>query len=329
MEFRTSRPLLQSSTRVCRHNNMSSVASASATPSSSSQTSVSKSDSFHLKPRKPVTIMTLQKKFRNKHKISMVTAYDYSGGLICDQAGADIILVGDSVGMVVLGHDSTVPVTMEDMVRHCQAVRRGVRSAFTIADMPFGSYLTVDDAVRNAAELIKTSGLDSVKLEGGRKMADRIRAITDCGILVVGHIGLTPQTAQSLGGYKVQGKTARSATELYKDAMALQSAGCCMIVLECVPDRVAAHLTTLLKVPTIGIGAGSGCSGQVQVFHDLLGMYDRLSPKFSRKFAKIGEEMRKAVGAYCDEVGKETFPNESESFPIKDAEFEKFVEKIN
>ena len=263
-------------------------------------------------PLKPTTIPKLKQMHRKNKPITMITAYDYTSGLLCDKAGADILLVGDSVGMVVLGHDTTVPVTMDDMVHHIKAVRRATERPLIVGDMPFGSYLDPSSAAINACRLVKEGGCDAVKLEGGQNMVSRIRAITENGMAVQGHIGLLPQHVSSIGGYRVQGKTSIDAVKLLEDALALQEAGCFSIVLEMVPDEVAHAITLALEIPTIGIGAGPRTSGQVQVFHDVVGLYDKLSPKFSKKYVNLGEQVETAVGSYCEEVRNREFPTMEE-----------------
>jgi 3-methyl-2-oxobutanoate hydroxymethyltransferase len=277
--------------------------------------------------RKKTTILTLQEKKRSSQPITMVTAYDYPGALAADRVEVDSILVGDSLGMVVLGYESTVPVTMDEMLHHCRAVRRGAQYAYLIGDLPFMSYQADrGEAVRNAGRFLKEAGMDAVKLEGGREMADTVRAITDAGITVVGHIGLTPQSSARLGGYRVQGKTAADAQRLLEDALALQAAGAAMIVIEMVPDRVAARISQSVRIPVIGIGAGPGCDGQVLVLHDLLGIFDRFTPKFVKRYAELFAEMERALKAYGDEVSQRRFPAEEHSFSIDDGEWEKWLE---
>lgn len=276
--------------------------------------------------RKKMTVLGIQDKKRLGHPISMVTAYDYPSALAADRAGLDTILVGDSLGMVVLGYDSTVPVTMDEMLHHCKAVRRGAQYAYLIGDMPFMSYQAdAAEAVRNAGRFLKEAGMDAIKLEGGREVAPTIRAITHAGIPVVGHIGLTPQSVGKLGGYRVQGKTAADAQRLLEDALAVQEAGGIMIVLEMVPDRVAARISKKLRIPTIGIGAGVGCDGQVLVLHDLLGLFDKFTPKFVKQYAHLFAEMEQALGAYREEVEQRSFPTCEESFAIDDAEWKSWV----
>jgi 3-methyl-2-oxobutanoate hydroxymethyltransferase len=277
--------------------------------------------------RKKTTVLTLQEKKQSNQPITMVTAYDYPGALAADRAEMDSILVGDSLGMVVLGYESTVPVTMEEMLHHCRAVRRGAQYAYLIGDMPFMSYQADRaEAVRNAGRFLKEAGMDAVKLEGGREMAGAARAITEAGIMVVGHIGLTPQSAGKLGGYRVQGKSAADAQRLMEDALALQAAGAVMLVIEMVPDRVAARISNSLRIPVIGIGAGSGCDGQVLVLHDLLGIFDRFTPRFAKRYAELFGEMERALAAYRDDVTLHRFPANEHAFGIDNEEWEKWLE---
>ncbi|HET7090418.1 MAG TPA: 3-methyl-2-oxobutanoate hydroxymethyltransferase [Anaerolineae bacterium] len=273
--------------------------------------------------RKKVTIPTLHGKKGRGEPITMVTAYDYPGGLAADAAGIDMILVGDSLGMVVLGYDSTVPVTMDEMISHAAAVKRGAKFSFIVGDMPFLSYQTdAKEAIRNAGRFLKEASSDAVKLEGGAEMAETVKAIVDAGIPVMGHIGLTPQSASKLGGYRVQGKTARAALKLLDDALALEQAGAFSIVLETVPDRVAELVSKRLSIPTIGIGAGVGCDGQVLVFHDLLGYFDRFSPRHNKRYANIRETIVNALSEYRREVEGRAFPTAENSFAIGDDEFQ-------
>jgi 3-methyl-2-oxobutanoate hydroxymethyltransferase len=279
--------------------------------------------------RKKVTIPALQEKKQRNELITMVTAYDYPGALAVDRAGMDCILVGDSLGMVVLGYESTVPVTMDEMLHHCRAVRRGAQYAFLIGDMPFLSYQADRaEAVRNAGRFLKEAGMDAVKLEGGREVAETVRAISDAGIPVVGHIGLTPQSVSKLGGYRVQGRTAADARRLLEDAEALQAAGAMMVVLEMVPDRVAEHISRRLRIPTIGIGAGAGCDGQVLVLHDLLGMFDRFTPRFVKRYAELFGEMEQALIAYRDDVIQRRFPAAEHTFAMDDAAWAEWMRDL-
>ncbi len=278
--------------------------------------------------RKKVTIPSLHAKKQRGEPITMITAYDYPGALAVDEAGVDLILVGDSLGMVVLGYDSTVPVTMDEMIIHTAAVKRGAKFAHIVGDMPFLSYQAdVTEAIRNAGRFLKEGGADSVKLEGGAEMAPIVRAIVNAGIAVMGHIGLTPQSASKLGGYHVQGKTHSGARKLLEDALALQEAGAYAVVLETTPDRVSEFVSKQLSIPTIGIGAGAGCDGQVLVFHDLLGYFDKFSPKHNKLYANIRPTIVNAVKQYVDEVHTRAFPTADNSFAIDAAEFEAFVQE--
>ncbi len=257
-------------------------------------------------------------------KISMVTAYDYPTALLADEAGIDMLLVGDSLAMVVLGHENTVSVTMEEMLHHAKAVRRGAKNAVLVGDLPFGSYQTgPEEAIRNAVRFLKEAGMDAVKLEGGQNMAATVRAIVNAGIPVMGHIGLTPQYTSQLGGFKVQGRDATSAQRLIEDARALEEAGCFAIVLEAIPDRLAAIITRSLHIPTIGIGAGPDCDGQVLVIHDLLGLYDRFTPRFVKKYAHAAALFTEALSDYKAEVEAGIFPGPEHSFTIKDEVLER------
>jgi len=257
-------------------------------------------------------------------KITMMTAYDYPTASLVDQAEMDTILVGDSLGMVVLGYESTVPVTMEEMLHHCKAVCRGAKQSFVIGDMPFMSYqVSVEKAVENAGRLIKEAGCESVKLEGGSEMAHVVKAIVDAGIPVCAHIGLTPQTATKLSGFKVQGKDAEGARELVNSAKALEEAGAFMIVLECIPDQVASRITNELNIPTIGIGAGKYCDGQVLVYHDLVGLFERFTPKMVKQYVNLAPQIREALIQYREEVEKGIFPAPEHSFTMKVEEAEK------
>jgi 3-methyl-2-oxobutanoate hydroxymethyltransferase len=253
----------------------------------------------------------------------MVTAYDYPTALLADQAGMDMILVGDSLGMVVLGYDSTVPVTMDEMLHHCKAVRRGAKNALLVGDLPFGSYLTSTDALHNAVRLMKEAGMEAVKLEGGSEQAETIRALVRAGIPVVGHIGLTPQHVSELGGFKVQGRDAAGAQKLLEDARILEEAGCFAIVLEAIPDRLAALISRSLRIPTIGIGAGPDCDGQVLVIHDLLGLFDRFTPKFVKKYANTAQVISAALADYKAEVENGMFPAPEHTFTMKDEVLER------
>ena len=239
-----------------------------------------------------------------------------------------MLLVGDSLGMTMLGYTSTVPVTMDVMVHHTAAVARGAERALVVADMPFGSINGEQISITNATRLIQEGGADAVKIEGGVDNADIVRAIVRSGIPVVGHVGLTPQTAVNLGGFKVQGKSAQAARKVFDDALALEAAGCFCIVLEAVPTPLAAEITRRLKVPTIGIGAGNVCDGQVLVMHDMLGMFDRFTPKFVRQYAKLGEVATEAIKGYIADVGSRAFPAPENSFTMKDEELAKLLKAI-
>ncbi len=270
------------------------------------------------------TVLTLQKQKEQKDKIVMVTAYDYTTAKIMDESGVNTILVGDSLGMVMLGYEDTLSVTMEDMIHHSAAVARGAKSAFVVTDMPFMSYQTsVYDAVVNAGRLIKEGRANAVKLEGGAEFAPHIEAIVKASIPVVAHIGLTPQSVNAFGGFKVQGKDLKAAQKLIEDAKAVEAAGACMVVMECVPAKLATKITEELHIPTIGIGAGAGCDGQVLVYQDLLAMYSDMKPKFVKQFAQVGEAMREGVKAYIDETKAGTFPGEEHTFQISDEVIEK------
>jgi 3-methyl-2-oxobutanoate hydroxymethyltransferase len=280
--------------------------------------------------RKKTTILALHEKKRARQPITMVTAYDYPGALAADRAEVDSILVGDSLGMVVLGYASTVPVTMEEMLHHCRAVRRGAEYAYLIGDLPFMSYQADrPEAVRSAGRFLKEAGMDAVKLEGGREMAGTVRAISDAGITVVGHIGLTPQSSAKLGGYRVQGRTAEDAQRLLEDALALEVAGAEMLVIEMVPDRVAERISVSLRIPVIGIGAGPGCDGQVLVMHDLLGIFDRFTPKFVKRYGDVFADMVRALSDYKADVAMHRFPAGEHAFGIEDQEWERWLATSN
>lgn len=274
--------------------------------------------------QKKVTIADLQQKKETNKKITMMTAYDYPTASLVDQAGIDTILVGDSLGMVMLGYNSTVPVTMDEMIHHCKAVCRGAQRGFVIGDMPFMSYqVSNEKAIENAARFIKEAGCDCVKLEGGSEMAHVVKAIVDAGIPVCAHIGLTPQTATKLSGFKVQGKDAESARALLKSAQDLEEAGAFLIVMECIPDLLGAKITKELKIPTIGIGAGKDCDGQVLVYHDLVGLFERFTPKFVKQYINLAPKIREALIQYKEEVENGTFPGPEHGFSIKAEEAEK------
>jgi len=264
-----------------------------------------------------------------RQPIAMVTAYDAPSGRLADAAGADLILVGDSAAMTVLGHDSTVPASMEEMIVLTRAVNRGARRPLVVADMPFGSFQVSDEeALRNAIRFLKEAGADAVKLEGAGRMLSRVRALVDSGIPVMGHLGLTPQSATMLGGFKAQGRTAGKAVQLYRDALALEAAGCFSLVLEAVPAAVAARITEALAIPTIGIGAGVGTDGQVLVWHDLLGLYEGHAPRFVKQYADLATEIRRAVGTYVEEVRERRFPEEQHTYGMPEEELALFEEAL-
>lgn len=265
-----------------------------------------------------ISIQHLRDMKDRRSPISMVTAYDYPTGVIADRSGVEMVLVGDSLGMVVHGFSTTLPVTMEMMIMHCQAVRRGVARAFLVGDMPFLSYqASIEDAIRNAGRFLAEGGVDAVKLEGGRPMLATIRQLVDIGIAVQGHIGLTPQSVSALGGFKTQGKDIETARRLLDDAQALVDAGVFSIVLEAIPAKLAALITRRIAVPTIGIGAGNGCDGQVLVLHDMLGLFDK-TPKFAKQYANVGLAIQQAIEDYRDEVRGREFPAQEHSFSIDD-----------
>ena len=265
------------------------------------------------------TIATLLAKKQSGEKITMLTAYDYTTAKIMDECGVDSILVGDSLGMVMLGYENTLPVTMEDMVRHTAAVARGAKDAWIVADMPFMSYQTsVQDAVYNAGRLIKEGGAQAVKLEGGAELCNQIRAIVNAAIPTVAHVGLTPQSVNAFGGYKVQGKTLAEAKRILLDAMKVQEAGACAVVLEGIPAQLANVITQGLTIPTIGIGAGNGCDGQVLVYQDMMGLNDGHVPKFVKQFADLKTAMKQGIEAYIQETQEGTFPAEEQTYRFPD-----------
>lgn len=280
--------------------------------------------------QRKVTILDLQQKKDEKQPITMVTAYDYPSAMLVDRAGIDIILVGDSLGMVVLGLESTVPVTMDEMLHHCRAVARGAHRPHLVGDMPFMSYQADRaEAVRNAGRFLKDGKMDSIKLEGGRAIAPTVQAIVSAGIPVMGHIGLTPQSASSLGGFRVQGRLAGDARRLLDDAVALQEAGCYAIVFEAVPAAIATAITARLRVPVIGIGAGGGCDGQVLVYHDLLGLFDRFTPKFVKRYATLNADILSALTTFREEVETRTFPTEEHAYSIEEEELAAFLSALD
>ena len=275
-----------------------------------------------------VTISDLLKMKRRGEKIPMLTAYDYTSAQLLEAAGIPLVLVGDSLGQVVLGYDSTLPVTMEDMLHHVKAVVRGTRKAHVVGDMPFMSYQAdPSDAVRNAGRMLQEGGAQSVKLEGGHRVADTVVRIVESGIPVMGHIGLTPQAFNQLGGYRVQGKSVAAAIELMEDARALEGAGAYAIVLESVPAQLARLITDRVAVPTIGIGAGVGCDGQVQVLHDFLGLYNDFVPKHARRYAELGEAIKRATAEYIADVREGAFPTEKQSYEMSQAVLDELQDK--
>ncbi len=277
-----------------------------------------------------MTIRDIQRRKEEGIPLTMLTAYDFSSGTLVDRAGIDLILVGDSLAMVMLGHESTVSVTMDEMIHHSKAVARGAKYAFLIGDLPFMSYQADPaEAVRNAGRFLKEAGMDAVKLEGGREAVPTVRAIINAGIPIMGHIGLTPQTVSQLGGFRVQGKTAVAAQQLLEDALALQDAGCFAIVLEAVPAAVAEIISQKLEIPTIGIGAGVGCDGQVLVYHDLLGLFDQFTPRFVKKYASLNEVILNALETYRDDVHNGRFPGNEHTYPMESAEEEAFLHSFN
>lgn len=270
------------------------------------------------------TVATLQKAKVDGEKLTMVTAYDYSMGKLVDESGVNSILVGDSLGMVMLGYEDTLSVTMEDMIHHTAAVTRGVKNALVVADMPFMSYQTsVYDAVSNAGRLMKEGRANAVKLEGGVDFEEHIRAIVKASIPVMGHVGMTPQSVNAFGGFKVQGKDEKMARQVIEDALAVERAGAFAVVLECVPARLAELISKKLTIPTIGIGAGAGCDGQVLVYQDMFGMFSDFVPKFVKQFGKVGDVIKDGMGQYIKEVKDGTFPAEEHTFKIDDVIIDK------
>ena len=279
--------------------------------------------------RKKVTTLTFRQKKERGEPITMLTAYDYPTALAMDQAGVDAILVGDSLAMVVLGYENTLPVTMEEMLHHSRAVARGAKSALLIGDMPFMSYqVSVEEATRNAGRFLQQGGMDAVKLEGGRERAGAVRSITSAGIPVMGHIGLTPQSVNQLGGFRAQGKTAIAARHLVEDALILEEAGAFSLVLESVPARLAELISKKISIPTIGIGAGAGCDGQVLVTHDLLGLFDRFTPKFVKKYADFHGAMQRAFTDYIEDVETKRFPAPGHTVEMEDQEWDALMNDI-
>ena len=280
------------------------------------------------KKHKKIDISALMEKKAAGEKISMLTAYDYPTGRILDMAGVDSVLVGDSAANVVLGYPNTIPVSMDEMIMLTKAVSRAMKYSFLIGDMPFLSYnVSIHDSIQNAGRFLKEAGVQAVKLEGGTSSVETLDAMTKAGIPVVGHLGLTPQTANQLGGHRVQGKVAEAAKKIYRDALLLESAGAIMIVVECIPDRLAELLSKSVKVPIIGIGSGSHCDGQVLVLHDMLG-YHEFKPRFVKRYAEMERDILQAVAQYSDDVRSSAFPGQEHSFQMDDAEYEKLLKSI-
>ncbi len=276
------------------------------------------------------TVLTLQKQKEEGNKIAMLTAYDYSTAAIINAAGIETILVGDSLGMTMLGYDDTLPVTMEDMIHHTKAVSKGAPDAFVIADMPFMSYQgSVYDAVMNAGRLVKEGGAQAVKIEGGVEISEEISAIVRASIPVCAHIGMTPQSVNAMGGFKVQGKNVQKARQIIEDAKAVEKAGAFMVVLECVPAALSALITSQLSIPTIGIGAGAGCDGQVLVYQDMLNLFPGHQAKFVKHFGEVGKAMTDAFKAYSDEVKSGAFPAEEHTFKIDEEIIKTLEGEIN
>ena len=270
------------------------------------------------------TVITFKESKKNNEKITMLTAYDYSMAKLIDESGINGILVGDSLGMVCLGYEDTLSVTMEDIIHHTKAVARGAKNALIVADMPFMSYQTsVYDAVVNAGRLIKEGRAQCVKLEGGLEVCDKIEAIVKSSIPVMAHIGLTPQSVNAFGGFKVQGKDEEAARRLIEEAKAVEKAGAFAVVLECVPEKLSKLITESISIPTIGIGAGVNCDGQILVYQDMLGLFSDFTPKFVKRYASLGDEMKTAFVSYINEVKDSSFPGEDHSFKISDEVIEK------
>ena len=280
-------------------------------------------------PRKRVTTQTFLRMKKKGEKIAMLTAYDALTAGAMDESGVHSILVGDSLGMVVLGYETTLQVTMEDMLHHCKAVARGSRNALLVGDLPFLSYqVSIEEAVRNSGRLLQEGGMHAVKLEGGRERKEAVQAIVSAGIPVMGHLGLTPQSVNKFGGFSVQANTAAAAQRLLEDALILEQAGCFSIVLESIPARLAELVSSKLEIPTIGIGAGAGCDGQVLVSPDLLGLFSKFTPRFVKKYASLNEDMQKAFSSYLLEVQNGTFPGPEQTYEMTDQEWEETLRII-
>jgi 3-methyl-2-oxobutanoate hydroxymethyltransferase len=279
--------------------------------------------------RLPMTLPALLEKKRLGEPIVMVTAYDYPSAQVAEESGVDMVLVGDSAAMTVLGYTSTVPVSVDELIMLAAAVRRGLSTPFLVADLPFGSYEgSNEQAITTAQRFIKEAGADAVKLEGGGAMVERAHAIVRAGIPVQGHVGLTPQTATSLGGYKAQGRTAHKALDVARDALALQDAGCFSLVFEAIPAAVSELVMERMEIPIIGIGAGASTDGQVLVFHDLLGIYDGMSPRFAKRYANVKQDMIAGVSAYANEVRAARFPAPEHTYSIDPEELERFTARL-
>ncbi|MEX2144241.1 MAG: 3-methyl-2-oxobutanoate hydroxymethyltransferase [Anaerolineales bacterium] len=280
--------------------------------------------------RAKITVRDFRQKKKSGQPITMLTAYDYPTALAVDRAGIDCILVGDSLGMVVLGYSNTLPVTMDDMLHHCRAVSRGASFSFLVGDMPFMSYqVSVEQAVANAGRFLQEAGMDAVKLEGGRERAEAVRQIVAAGIPVMGHLGLTPQSVNTMGGFRPQARTSSTAKRLIDDAFALEEAGAFSLVLESVPARLAEWVSHKLAIPTIGIGAGVGCDGQVLVTHDLLGLFDRFTPKFVKKYASLHTVMSEAIVGFKADVAARSFPSEEHSVSIKEGQWQALLKELD
>lgn len=276
--------------------------------------------------RKKVTPLTFRNMKEQGIPIAMLTGYDYPTAIALDQVGMDAILVGDSLAMVVLGYENTLPITLDEMIDHCRAVARGTSYALLIGDMPFMTYhVSIEEAVRNAGRFLQEGGMDAVKLEGGRARIGVIKSIVGAGIPVMGHIGLTPQSVHQLGGFRQQGKTSAEAKRLVEDALLLEDAGCFSVVLESIPGRLATHISQMLSIPTIGIGAGAGCDGQVLVTHDLLGLFDRFVPRFVKRYANIQSDMKRAFQEYKGDVQNRVFPSDEHTFEMTKEEWADFI----
>ena len=270
------------------------------------------------------TVLTFKQAKNDGKKLSMLTAYDYSMAKIIDESGVNGILIGDSLGMVIKGEEDTLSVTMDEVIYHTKAVKKGTKNALVVSDMPFLSYhVSIEQAVLNAGRLIKEGGASAVKLEGGANVAPQVKAIVDAQIPVMGHLGLTPQSVNAFGGFKVQGKSELAAKKLIEDAVLLEQAGAFSIVLEGIPEKVAEIITNTVSIPTIGIGAGKYCDGQILVYQDMLGMFNDFIPKFVKQYANIGTIMREAIGSYVSEVQNGTFPEEKHTFKIDESELQK------